>query len=133
MDTEKQKITLPAEIYFDTIIYFYMLASSVHEGDDVLVFTPETFLENTKNKKEVSEARLSVNFFSDLKNAQKLFQLELADSMIEMTGMWIEQLSLDPVLYRVFNAYALEKYHLNIPIEFMGERPKLTLIFNKQE
>ena len=131
MDTAKN-ISIPATMYFDTIIYFYMLALSVHEGDEVVMLDPEEFLRETEVVPTERLERLDVNFFTDFKSAQKRFQLSLANSMVEMTGMWVEQLSCDVHLFKEFNRYALEKYGLNLPIEFRGERPSFTLVLNKQ-
>ncbi len=132
MDTTKN-ISIPVTMYFDSIIYFYMLALSVHEGDDVVVLDPQVFLQETEVVSPEKVERLDVNFLKDYKNAQKRFQLSLANSMVEMTGMWVDQLSRDITLFKEFNRYALEKYGLNLPIEFRGERPALTLILNRQQ
>ena len=132
MDTTKN-ISIPVTLYFDSIIYFYMLALSVHEGDEVIVLNPQEFLRETEVVPNEKPERLDVNFFRDFKSAQKRFQLSLANSMIEMTGMWVDHLSLDINLFKEFNRYALEKYGLHLPIEFRGERPALTLVLNKQQ
>ncbi len=132
MDTTKN-ISIPAVMYFDSIIYFYMLALSVHEGDDVIVLDPQVFLQETEVTQNDKPERLDVNFFRDFKSAQKRFQLSLANSMVEMTGMWVDHLSLDINLFKEFNRYALEKYGLNLPIEFKGKRPELTIVLNRQQ
>lgn len=131
MDAPKN-ISIPVTMYFDSIIYFYMLALSVHEGEGVIMLDPQEFLAETEPADVQSSGRLDVNFFRDFKSAEKRFQLSLANSMVEMTGMWVDQLSLDPILFKEFNKYALEKYGLNLPIEFRGKRPELTLVLNKQ-
>lgn len=131
MDTPKN-ISIPQTVYFDSIIYFYMLALSVHEGEDVIMLDAREFLGETEPEKENSSGRLNANFFKDLKSAQKRFRFELANSMIEMVGLWVDHLSLDLLLFKEFNRYAQEKYGLDLPIEFRGTRPALTLVLNRQ-
>ncbi len=131
MDTS-ENIAIPAKVYFDSIIYFYLLALSVHEGEDVIVLDPQEFIRATEPEAEERSARLNVSFFKDMKNAQKRFQFELANSMMEMIAMWVDHLSLDVNHFKEFNRYAYEKYGLNLPIEFRGKRPALTLVLNRQ-
>ena len=109
-----------------------MLALSVHEGEDVIVLDPQEFLQESETVSKGKAGRLNANFFKDLQGAQKRFQFELANSMIEMIGLWVDHLSLDVILFKEFNRYAQEKYGLDLPIEFRGKRPELTLVLNRQ-